>query len=273
VADFRDPWLRNPFRVFAPFVRGRTRRLERRICRAAARVVVNTVELRDQFAADYPEMRHKFIALSNGFDDGDGQRALPSPSASSADPDVLELWHFGSVYGKRSPRALLQAVCGLLGDGRLPPARLRVHFVGSWELPDADPASRLAVRLEAAGVVTRDAPLPHDVCLASMREAQVLLVLQPGSPLQVPGKIFEYIAARRPLLVVGGEGATAALVDRHRLGRCVADEVAPIESLLASLVASPPGAALDAPPAAAADQFSYRTLSRQLAGVFDAVAS
>lgn len=268
VADFRDPWVRNPFRAFLPFVRARSRRLERRICRDAARVVVNTMELREQFAADYPEMRDKFIAVSNGFDDGDGSGAIASPPrADPAAAGAVELWHFGTVYGKRTPAALLEAVSRLHAAGRIPPGRLRIRFVGAWELPDDDAASRLAARLEADGLVTRDPSVAHHVCLLLMRQAPVLLVIQPDSPLQVPAKIFEYISARRPLLVIGGEGATAALVDRHRLGRSVANDSDAIETLLAALA---DGEALAAPPAASVDEFSYRRLSRQLAGVFDA---
>lgn len=268
VADFRDPWVRNPFRTYAPFVRARSRRLERAVCRAASHVVANTIELRDRFAADYPEMRGKFVAVSNGFDDEDGPDDGESMDARrlTASPPV-DLWHFGTVYGKRSPEALLHAVASAIDGGRLDATSIRVHFVGGWELTDDAPASRLAHRLEPSGVVVREAAVPHRQCLALMRRAPVLLVIQPESPLQVPGKIFEYVATRRPMLVVGGEGATASLVARHSLGRSVPNDAAAIETLLVGLAN---GEALAAPPPDATAQFMYRTLTAQLAAVLDA---
>ena len=269
VADFRDPWVRNPFRTYLPLVRARSRRLERAVCRAASHVVLNTVELRDRFAADYPEMRSKFVAVSNGFDDddSDGSDSPEAEGVACAPPVSVDLWHFGTIYGKRSPEALLRAAANAIDGGRIAAARIRVHFVGDWELADGAPASRLARRLGASGVVVREAPVPHFQCLALMRRAPALLVIQPESPLQVPAKIFEYVATRRPMLVVGGEGATASLVRRHALGCPVPNDAEAIEALLVRLAN---GDALAAPPPGATTQFTYRTLTAQLAAVLDA---
>jgi hypothetical protein len=60
-----------------------------------------------------------------------------------------------------------------------------------------------------------------DVLTARKEEANadVLLLLYPGSLLQVPAKVFEYAFAGNPILSVADEGSeTANLVRRHRLG-------------------------------------------------------
>jgi len=267
VADFRDPWTRNPFRAQHPTVWRRNRRLERKICHAAARIVVNTSPLRERFASDYPEIADRFVTISNGFDRADDERVERADQEAHA-TDAIELCHFGTVYGKRTPLGLLTALDRLHANGAPGSSALRVRFVGPWELDESDPASRLAQRLEALGVVQREAPVAHRECLALMRRARMLLVLQPDSPLQVPGKLFECVASRRPLVVIGGDGATADLVQRHRLGRCTANDPGAIEHLLLDLAA---GARPQALPPDAAEAFNYRNLTRQLADVFDAV--
>jgi glycosyltransferase involved in cell wall biosynthesis len=267
VADFRDPWTRNPFRTYAPLALERSRRLERTVCRAAAIVIANTTELCDQFVADYPDMSGRFVTIPNGFDGPRGEDVGPGvhePAAGSS--DAFELWHFGSVYGKRNPFALLTAVCRLADRGRLHPGVFRIRFVGAWELDESDPSSRLARRLEQLGVVVREDAVPHEACLALMQRASSLLVLQPDSPLQVPGKIYEYLAARRPLVLIGGEGATSGLVRRHRLGRTCPNDADAIERLVEELAA---GLGPVPPPATALERFDYGYLTARLAALFD----
>jgi hypothetical protein len=103
-----------------------------------------------------------------------------------------------------------------------------------------------------------------------MRQAPALLALQPSSPLQIPAKLYEYVAMGRPLLVVGGEGATSALVEKYRLGRCCPDRADDLERLLRELGA---GGSLPAPDAAARSAFGYRQLTGVLAHRFDAIVS
>ena len=109
----------------------------------------------------------------------------------------------------------------------------------------------------------------HQECLQDMARADVLLILQPDYPLQIPAKIYEYIVAGRPLLVIGGEGATANLVQRHRLGRCCQNTVQEIKQTLVSILSSE--SALLAPAPTDTEQFSYRVLSGRLAELLDRV--
>ena len=262
VADFRDPWTRNPYTDWRmPSLASRARRLEHSICATAASVVVNTEPLREQFAADYPRLADKFITITNGFDEWITGGLAETQSPVSV--DGLELWHFGTVYGRRDPVALLTAVDELTTQehARL---KIRLRFVGRWLVTNPE-SNALALRLEERGVLTRTPHLPHEECLHLMHTAPVLLVLQPASPLQIPAKIYEYVAINRPLLVVGGEGATAALVEHHGLGRCCPALVPELKRLLAQLLTSP----LRAPSASARGSFHYRELTRHLAARFD----
>jgi hypothetical protein len=275
IADFRDPWVGNPHRLsLATPLRRRSQKLERAVCAAAARVLLNTEELRAQFVEVYPAFADKCLTLTNGFDReasapaGTVGKALQQVSAPGASGALVEICHFGTIYGHRYPIALLQAVQELYSEKRLMPGQLRIRFVGLWERCQ-DEAETLAHSLESAGLIQRQAAIPHALCLQQMATAQVLLVLQPAYPLQIPAKIYECMAARRPLLVIGGEGATAALVTRYRLGRCCANQVGAIKALLWRLVHGQER--LEPPCLAAVSRFDYRTLAGQLAQVLDAV--
>jgi hypothetical protein len=102
-----------------------------------------------------------------------------------------------------------------------------------------------------------------------MQRSSVLLVLQPDSPLQVPAKIYEYIATGRPLLLIGGEGATANLVARHGLGVSSPNQVARVKALLKKLAGGTQR--LLPPDVASVNRFEYYSLTGELAAIFDTV--
>ena len=272
VADLRDPWTCNPYiEIRSPFLFQRAVRLERSIYETAARVVANTAELCTKLRSDHPDLGEKFVTITNGFDDvtcnpttngklQQGVHAVGSPT--------IELCHFGTVYGKRTPLLLLQAVKELIEEKQFGVDELRIRFRGAWEVTETSCES-LARELEQRGTLHREPPVPHDECLRLMMAAEILLILQPASPLQIPGKIYEYIATGRPIVVIGGEGATAHMVERHRLGACCRNEIVDIKAMLSRVLIGQ--TRIMPPPKEELGRFEYRTLAGDLASVFDAV--
>lgn len=270
VLDYRDPWNCNPYYSFSSQVLTRKSRMaEARVCRTAAHVITNTEELREQLIAEYGELRGRCTWIPNGFDRdvltpelaSDGQSAISSMAMG------YELCHFGTVYGKRTPRVLLQAMWESFRDGHLKPETVRLRFVGAWDTTDQE-CERYAMDLEKQGFLRREPPISHSLCLREMQRSSVLLVLQPDSPLQVPAKIYEYVATGRPLLLIGGEGATANLVTRHALGISSPNQVARIKVLLNDLATGKQK--LVPPDATRVNRFEYGSLTAELAAVLDA---
>ena len=85
--------------------------------------------------------------------------------------------------------------------------RLRVRLVGAIEQQDSFLA---AVRARGVdGVLDTQGVLSHDEALAVQRRADALLILgveESGPEVQVPGKLYEYFAARRPVLTLSRKG-------------------------------------------------------------------
>ena len=266
ILDYRDPWTCNPYYSFtAGFLTEKARRLERSICKTASCVVANTEELRQRLCAEYPEIEPKCIAIPNGFDPeilGTGTSHADDATVPDQRRSGYELCHFGTVYGKRTPGKLFQAASELYREGLVNPERLRLRFVGAWESTD-EACNNLAQDLEKQGLLKREPPMSHNLCMKEMKQASVLLVVQPESPLQVPGKIYEYIAVGRPLLLVGGEGATAGLVERHNLGVTCSNDVDELKKTLRALIAG--SIRLSPPDRQAIGRFHYRRLTKSLA--------
>lgn len=265
VADFRDPWIGGHEFFSSTFLHRRAAQLEQSVCEAASRVILNTEELRNRFCQQYPQWQTKFVVITNGY----AQEMALHPVIDDAlrnFTSALEFSHFGTVYGNRNPLALFQAVQELMSEGALDRTRLTLRFIGAWDVEDPT-CNQLAKSLEERGVLQRVPPVPHQACLKEMAKSDVLLILQPDYPLQVPAKIYEYMTAGRPLFVLGGEGATANLVHRHRLGRCCPNRVSEAKRTLMELMSDRTG--LTPPNPADTEQFSYAVLSKRLADLLD----
>ena len=207
VADLRDSWLANPHRRYTSRSVRAKRELERQIARLALRPVAGLAsvtpviedEARSLAPAGVPS-----AVISNGcdFDEFAGLVHERGPH--------LRLLHAGNFFGNRSPRPFLLALCGLLE--RRPELRelLRVRFVGGFRSSDRAWADTLGL----AAVLSIEPFLPHDQALAAMKAADVLLLLIPDSGglgvTVLSGKLFEYLAAERPVLALVPPAGMAA---------------------------------------------------------------
>lgn len=217
VVDFRDPWMTNPFRVQYSALKNRLEAvLERLVVEKADVVIANTAELRDEFLQRFPRQpSSKFISLVNGFDPDD--YLIDKSAEMNANSSVFTLTHTGFLYGKRDPKTFLEAVQLLVEQQFIDRHRIKIVFVGSVELPYNLPAYLSAANLQ--GVVTLHEHVPYRESLRFLREADVLLLLQPGTTTQIPSKLFEYIGTKKPIVAVSPrQGATSQIIINEELG-------------------------------------------------------
>jgi glycosyltransferase involved in cell wall biosynthesis len=223
VVDFRDPWSRRPWDTdtVRQGVRYRIQVwLERLVVRQANAVISNTERMGQDFRERYPWLpAEKFLVITNGYD-VENFHALP-PTASPPS-DVFTLTHAGALYGRRDPRPLVHAIAMLRDRGVIRPGTLRLQLVGKLAAPWQ--IASLLASLNLIEYVALIPPVPHAESITYLMRSHVLILLQPDAPLQVPGKLFEYIYLQKPILALTGAGSTADLVQQHGLGKVVAPE-------------------------------------------------
>jgi glycosyltransferase involved in cell wall biosynthesis len=271
VLDFRDPWAGNPFRRHvAPFFARLDAALERSVVASAAQVVLNTAALERQFRARYPGFP-RVRTIPNGFDP-DAFASLPPPTGGGT-PGLVEVAHFGQLYGLRSGRWLLHALAALKQERPEVAARVKVVLVGSI---DGEAEFRAQTRqLGVADLVAIEPALPHARALARQRTSDVLLLLGPENrepEVQVPGKLYEYFAAQRPILALarrGGAIEETLRAARVPFERAEPDAPAEIADALARLVESSRVSPVEASPRDGTDAFRYDRLGDRLVETFE----
>ena len=210
VLDLRDPWSWEPrFDRLRPGLRRRAglaleQRAERTTVSRAAALTTVGPEIADAYMRAYPSLAGRVQVVRHGFDPDDFADELHE---RAGEPTIV---HVGTMQrGDRTPELLVSAAAAVRERGH----SLRVRLVGM--LPD-----ELAVREPWVDVVGR---LPRRQAIAEMRKASVLW-LQPGHlDFLVTGKVYEYLAARRPIVAVAPSSGSVAALLRATGGAVFAD--------------------------------------------------
>lgn len=199
--------------------------------RHADAIVLNTEALLGSFRERYADFADKMSAIPNGYDAPLGS----SPCLAVKRGRPIQVLHAGALYSKRSPAAALQALAELITSGQAAHDSVEFVFLGSAS-EDLDLPGMVA-RLNLKSCVRIIPSVPKQEAIELMRQADLLLLIQPQAPLQIPSKLFDYLTVGKPVLALLDEGATADLVRRSRIGLIAApDNVEQIQRLLLRLI-------------------------------------
>ena len=158
------------------------------------------------------------------------------------------LLHAGTLYGGRSPEPLIRAVASVRAqheEGR----RLRLRFLGSTGFPGVD-LEALCSSLGLQDVVEFLPRVDRAASLKEMQRASALVILQGGTAMAIPGKLYEYLAVGRPVLALAEPGEMTSLITSNHLGVVAApNDSTEIERALVALLNAGPGSWSTAAPA------------------------
>jgi glycosyltransferase involved in cell wall biosynthesis len=214
VLDFRDDWTTNAyFATRLPWRRFLERRLEA-ACFAAARAIVVVSDVSAaRYAATYPRAAGRISVIPNGFDPED----VPDGVDGNGRGGPLTLAHVGSLHLKRDPAAFLEGLAGFLARRPESEPAIRLRLIG----PIGDWQRTMVEDLLPAGIASIEPFRPQRAALEEAARSDVLVVMTSaaeGSDATLPGKLYEYAAVGRPILVVGPEGPAAGMVSSNGLG-------------------------------------------------------
>lgn len=252
--DLRDPWTIEPMNEYLRQSGLRLqieRWLERRCMGAADRIILNTPQAGECYRALYPQWANKMRVIPNGYDAEEFAKAAqiePPYVWGNIPTGAFVLSHVGAFHRRQSddptPHAFLDALKRLTERGVINEHKLRVIFAGSIH-------PRTVEKIRALGlerIITLPGTLPHLDALKLMQLSDALLFYDPDADGQtyVRGKLYEYLAARKPILGIVPDGASRDLIARSGRGLLAypsdVDAVtSALEMLLAGHVSATPG--------------------------------
>jgi glycosyltransferase involved in cell wall biosynthesis len=179
----------------------------------------------------------------------------------------VRIVYTGNLFPERDLGPLLEALRELGSDA----ARVAVDVVGNRNLEQREAIERRARALGVADRLRWLPPVGHAEAARAQRGADVLLAATGADPrlgYVFSGKLFEYVGAHRPILLLGYPHGVAAQLIRERGLGVVATEAGEVEAALRAWIAekAATGRIADTAPAAV-DDLSRESQARVLEGV------
>ncbi len=209
IADFRDPWVGNfMHKPVSPLHNWYIQQLEKQIVNRADIVIANTEPNRQALIARYPQIPpSRFITIPNGFDPAD----FLEPAAPQPENQSFTLVYTGTFYGKeRRLKPLLTAIELCVQNGVFSNQQITLKLVGNI----GKIAEEEARQSEFKNIVF-PGYLSHRQTLEELLAADACVLVVgsgAGSEGVYPAKIFEYLAAQKPVLCLSDAGIAADLI-------------------------------------------------------------
>ena len=217
IADFRDGWRFEPLRGPWPLP-GQDALdgwLERRVAARADLLIGVTRPIADDLAG---RLGARSACITNAWDP-DLDASVANANAPALDPETINIVHAGKLYvegsNRRDPSTLGPALRLLLDRRPEAAERLRILVAGPLDPEE----QRFIAERDPAQMVRHLGHLPHDDMLALEREADaLLLVTAPELVSLATGKLFEYLAAGRPIIALADGNEAARIVEETGTG-------------------------------------------------------
>ena len=266
MADFRDPWTDlyyNKDFYQLGFAKRKNKRLEEKVLKTADVVVTVGNELKKYF----DRFNSNVEVITNGFDDEvDNHEKIELSQKFS-------LSYIGLLPKSSLPTNLLMAIQRLIDENSDFKNDIELNFIGDIH----ESVSASIHELQLSNYTNFFGYVPHKDAIKYQKSAQVLLVLIPnvdGNKGIITGKVFEYMAANRPILALGPiNGDLQSILTNSNAGTIIDyDDYVKIKSVLIELYTKFKTQKL-AITSKGIEKYHRRNLTKQLAAIIKQIKS
>lgn len=200
VADFRDPWANlyhNEITGRGWILKKMDKIWETRVLKTADLVLTTSKGT----AQSFKERARAVLPVYNGFDDDDFEGASPTRTTGS-----FVISYVGGMGSTQNPENFWEALSLLCAENETFSKKLKLRFAGTIHdsVVQSIKKHNLDPYFEHLGYVS------HTKAVDLMRCANILLLVNPSTSRSneiIPGKVFEYIATRHPVISFAQKGS------------------------------------------------------------------
>lgn len=210
IADFRDPWTSIGYHKklkLTVLAKQRHTELEKLVLTNADKIVVTSQTTLKEFRSI---TKQPIVVITNGYD-------TTLPEQVTLDKKFT-ISHIGSMLTGRNPENLWKVLSELIKENEIFKEKLVLQFIGvlSKDVLKSIENFGLKNHINVLGYVS------HKEAIVYQQKSQILLLAEINSEETtgiIPGKLFEYMAAKRPILGVGPEDwEVATMVSESKTG-------------------------------------------------------
>lgn len=194
IADFRDPWTKIGYHKklrLTETARKKHAELESKVLQNGDHIITTSFTTQKEFKS---KTSKKVSVITNGFDE--------ELNFSNKKPDKFRISHVGSLLSGRNPSQLWQALQELVQENKEFKNELELCLAGKISEEVLHNIHKFGLKdyLEVKGY------LSHSAAIEIQHNSAALLLIEIDSEETrgiIPGKLFEYLAAQRPIIGVG----------------------------------------------------------------------
>lgn len=194
IADFRDPWTEIGYHKKLKLTEtseAKHLKLEKLVLKKASHIITTSFTTKKEFEE---KTKTPVSVITNGFDQINLPEEVPDSKFSIA--------HIGSLLSGRNPKNLWKVLGELIKANLSFSKDFQLNLVGavSEEVLNSIRDAGLGQHIKIFGYI------PHPEAVKFQRRSQVLLLVEIDSRETrgiIPGKLFEYMGAKRPVIAVG----------------------------------------------------------------------
>ncbi|MDN3724012.1 glycosyltransferase family 4 protein [Aequorivita sp. SDUM287046] len=211
IADFRDPWTTIHYHKSLRLNKTSERRhkeLEASVLKSADIITVTSPTTKKEFETITST---PIEIITNGFDN--------SKEIDFELDCLFSISHIGSLLSERNPEVLWKVLSEICKESKTFKNDLMLKFAGavSDEVKKSLESLNLLENCSFLGYIS------HSEALRLQRESQLLLLVEINSAETraiIPGKLFEYLAAKRPIIALGPkESDIEGIIDETQSGK------------------------------------------------------
>jgi len=216
IADFRDLWSENHHIQHSYLRRLLDKKLEIGTIKDADVLLTVSLPLAEQLSLLHSHLKNKVYVITNSFDPDDFDLSNMEVS------DKFTITYTGTFrHETNNPEPLFKAISLLAMEDKIKLDDFRIRFCGNY----GSEFCSLAEKHGLKNVVTNCGWVPHAESVRQQCQSTLLLLLIENTTKErgvLTAKVFEYLGARRPILMVGyTKGALADLLEDTKAGVAV----------------------------------------------------
>ncbi|WP_411767469.1 glycosyl transferase family 1 [Winogradskyella sp. A3E31] len=198
LADFRDPWTTIGYHKalkLLPFAMKEHQNLELEVLRSADIITVTSSHTKKEFRT---KTNQPIKVITNGYDEHNIE--------VRSKEDKFTISHIGSLLSDRNPLALWEALSDLVRTNQ----DFRSHFMLQLIGVVSESVMQTIQQLGLNDYVNFRGYLEHNEAIKAQLKSHVLLLIEIDSEDTksiIPGKLFEYMHSKNPILAVGPKGS------------------------------------------------------------------
>jgi glycosyltransferase involved in cell wall biosynthesis len=207
IADLRDPWTDIYFynKMFhTSLAKSIDKRKESEVLNESDSIIVVSESIKRLFATKLDsDSIQKITVISNGFDSGDFKNIKEERN------EKFTIAYTGTIADNYNAIAFFKALKGIINS--TPNAKIQVNFVGRV----SNGYLQIINNSSLKNICTTISHVKHEESVAYLQNADALFLAIPDVPQNegiLTGKLFEYLAAKKPIIGIGPVNGDAASI-------------------------------------------------------------